>query len=136
MSLIPSQGHALLGRVSGADAAGLTNLLAIHAHSPPQALSKTSEKPAAPVYSSEKEETPEQLNAKLKALMEQAQVVLFMKGSPEQPQCGFSRKIVALLQEQGVQFKHFDILKDESVRQGMSSQSLSDRCSRMHILQA
>jgi len=45
--------------------------------------------------------------------------VLFMKGSPDEPRCGFSKKIVALLEEQKVQFAHFDILTDESVRQGL-----------------
>lgn len=49
----------------------------------------------------------------------QAKVVLFMKGSPDAPRCGFSRKIVNLLNEQGVQFASFDILQDEAVRQGL-----------------
>ncbi len=39
-----------------------------------------------------------------------------MKGEPDAPRCGFSRKIVALLRDQGVEFTHFDILGDESVR--------------------
>ena len=46
-------------------------------------------------------------------------VVLFMKGNPDQPRCGFSRRIVALLRDQSVTFAHFDILTDESVRQGL-----------------
>jgi glutaredoxin-related protein len=50
--------------------------------------------------------------------MSQTKVVLFMKGNPEEPRCGFSRKISTLLKEQGVQFSHFDILQDEDVRQG------------------
>ena len=41
-----------------------------------------------------------------------------MKGSPEAPSCGFSRKICGLLQDQKIDFSHFDILTDESVRQG------------------
>lgn len=46
-------------------------------------------------------------------------VMLFMKGSPDAPRCGFSRKIVELLREQGVpDFGHFDILEDENVRSG------------------
>jgi glutaredoxin-related protein len=44
-----------------------------------------------------------------------------MKGSPDQPRCGFSRKIVGLLRDEKVEFKSFDILTDESVRQGESS---------------
>ena len=51
--------------------------------------------------------------------MNQDQVVLFMKGSPDQPRCGFSRRIVATLRDQNVQFAHFDILSDDSVRSGL-----------------
>jgi len=50
--------------------------------------------------------------------MNQSKVVLFMKGTPETPKCGFSRKMVALLNEHDVKFTSFDILTDESVRQG------------------
>ena len=50
--------------------------------------------------------------------MNQSKVVLFIKGSPQEPRCGFSRKIVGLLKDKGVEYKHFDILTDESVRQG------------------
>ena len=51
--------------------------------------------------------------------MTQADVVLFMKGSPDAPRCGFSRRIVALLRERGVAFGSFDILQDERVRAGL-----------------
>ena len=51
--------------------------------------------------------------------MGQARVVLFMKGSPDTPRCGFSRRIVGLLKNEHVAFSHFDILQDESVRQGL-----------------
>jgi len=42
-----------------------------------------------------------------------------MKGSPDVPRCGFSRKICGLLRDQKIEFSHFDILTDESVRQGI-----------------
>jgi glutaredoxin-related protein len=67
----------------------------------------------------EKEETPDELNTRLRGLMNQTKVVLFMKGSPGEPRCGFSRKISALLKEKNIEFSHFDILTDESVRQGV-----------------
>jgi glutaredoxin-related protein len=41
------------------------------------------------------------LNQKIKKLLSQADVMLFMKGSPEEPQCGFSRTIVGVLNETG-----------------------------------
>lgn len=90
----------------------------MHAHTAAKPLSRTDQKPAPPTYQSEKEETQEELNARLQQLMKQDQVMLFMKGSPDQPQCGFSRQIVALLRKEGVKFDSFDILKDDAVRQG------------------
>lgn len=66
----------------------------------------------------EKEETPEALEKRMDALVNQSKVVLFMKGTPEAPRCGFSRKISSLLKEKGVEFSHFDILSDENIRQG------------------
>lgn len=44
--------------------------------------------------------------------------MLFMKGNPDAPRCGFSQKTVNLLREQDVDFGWFDILEDEAVRQG------------------
>jgi len=57
----------------------------------------------------------------MRALMNQSKVVLFMKGNPETPRCGFSRRISALLKDQNVEFAHFDILTDENVRQGLKT---------------
>jgi glutaredoxin-related protein len=55
----------------------------------------------------------------MRDIMNQQKVVLFMKGDRVTPRCGFSRKIVALLESQNVtDFATFDILKDEKVRQG------------------
>jgi len=50
--------------------------------------------------------------------MEQDTVMLFMKGTPDAPRCGFSRKIVKLLEDQDVKYSSFDILSDEGVRSG------------------
>lgn len=58
---------------------------------------------------------------KLHELVNSSKVMLFMKGSPEEPRCGFSRKVVNVLNEQGVEFGSFDILSDETVRQGMKT---------------
>lgn len=51
--------------------------------------------------------------------MNKHKVVLFMKGNPSAPKCGFSRQTVGLLREKGVEFAWFDILSDEDVRQGL-----------------
>ena len=55
---------------------------------------------------------------RLKKLVSSHDVMLFMKGNPQEPRCGFSRKAVAILQDAGVAFGSFDILSDEEVRQG------------------
>lgn len=63
--------------------------------------------------------TPVDINEKLRALVSSAPVMLFMKGSPEAPRCGFSRKTVEILQRNDVPFSSFDILQDEDVRAGL-----------------
>ena len=47
------------------------------------------------------------------------EVLLFMKGTPVFPQCGFSAAVVQVLSELGVKFKSVDVLKDPEVRQGI-----------------
>ncbi|HYM18071.1 MAG TPA: Grx4 family monothiol glutaredoxin [Micropepsaceae bacterium] len=46
-------------------------------------------------------------------------VMLFMKGTPVFPQCGFSAAVVHILSELGVKFKSVDVLKDPEIRQGI-----------------
>jgi monothiol glutaredoxin len=46
-------------------------------------------------------------------------VVLFMKGTPVFPQCGFSAAVVQILTHMGVKFKGIDVLSDPSIRQGV-----------------
>jgi monothiol glutaredoxin len=46
-------------------------------------------------------------------------VVLFMKGTPVFPQCGFSATVVQILSHLGVKFKGVDVLSDSSVREGI-----------------
>jgi monothiol glutaredoxin len=46
-------------------------------------------------------------------------VVLFMKGTPVFPQCGFSAAVVQILTQLGVKFKGIDVLSDPAVRQGI-----------------
>ena len=65
-------------------------------------------------------ETEEELNARMRGIMNSDKVVLFMKGRPDAPRCGFSRQTVEILRKHEVAFTHFDILQDEAVRQGES----------------
>ena len=48
-------------------------------------------------------------------------VVLFMKGTPVFPQCGFSAAVVQVLNHMGVQFKGVDVLQDSSLREGIKA---------------
>ncbi len=48
-------------------------------------------------------------------------VVLFMKGTPEQPKCGFSSVVVQILDHLDVPFVGVDVLQDESLRQGIKA---------------
>jgi monothiol glutaredoxin len=48
-------------------------------------------------------------------------VVLFMKGTPLFPQCGFSSRAVAILEHLGVAYESVDVLQDQMVRQGIKA---------------
>jgi monothiol glutaredoxin len=48
-------------------------------------------------------------------------VVLFMKGTPLFPQCGFSSRAIAILDHCGVQYESVDVLQDMEVRQGIKT---------------
>jgi len=50
-------------------------------------------------------------------------VVLFMKGTPLFPQCGFSSRAVAILEHLGVEYQSVDVLQDQGVRQGIKEYS-------------
>ena len=51
--------------------------------------------------------------------VEQNPVVLFMKGTPDAPRCGFSSTVVQILDHLGVDFVGVDVLQDEALRQGI-----------------
>lgn len=63
--------------------------------------------------------TKESLEERLKKLINQAPCVLFMKGNPANPRCGFSRTIVSILDNYKTDYKSFDILQDNDVREGL-----------------
>jgi monothiol glutaredoxin len=56
---------------------------------------------------------------RIRGLIDEHDVVLFMKGTPVFPQCGFSATVVQMLSLLGVRFKGFDVLEDPEVRQGI-----------------
>jgi len=52
-----------------------------------------------------------------------SKIMLYMKGTPQFPQCGFSNQAVQLLQACGAEFGSFDVLSDDGVRQGIKEYS-------------
>ena len=48
-------------------------------------------------------------------------VILFMKGTPQLPQCGFSQRVCAILSEHGVPFSAINVLLDQAVREGIKA---------------
>ncbi len=62
-------------------------------------------------------------NARIKEIVTSNDVVLFMKGTPLFPQCGFSSKAVAILDHLGAPYETIDVLQDMEVRQGIKAYS-------------
>ena len=56
---------------------------------------------------------------KIKEITEKNDVCLFMKGTPESPQCGFSMAVSNVLKHIGVEFKGINVLEDEELRNGI-----------------
>ena len=105
----------MLDTLEGADAGALTAKAQQHLGAsapPPPSAAAVAAAPAAASAS------PATL-ARIKGLLAEQPVMLFMKGVPEAPRCGFSRRVVESLRAAGVAFGSFDILSDEGVRQGL-----------------
>ncbi|KAK0703834.1 glutaredoxin [Lasiosphaeria miniovina] len=123
----------VLESVSGSSAVKVRNAIESHAkpaaHSNPtvgeQAAAVTNG--GAPVVRDEisealprdAEKQREELFKRLADLVKAAPVMLFMKGTPSEPKCGFSRQLVAILRENAVKYGFFNILADDEVRQGL-----------------
>ncbi len=62
-------------------------------------------------------------NQRLDALVKGNEIVLFMKGTPLFPQCGFSSRAIAILEHLGAPFETIDVLADQEIRQGIKQYS-------------
>jgi len=109
-SFILLQGNNVVDRVDGANAAGLTKKVT--------ALSEISPK-TAPADSS----APKDLNTRLKELTHAAKCMVFMKGTPTEPRCGFSKQLIEILDKNSIEYSTFNILADEEVRLGLKTYS-------------
>ena len=61
----------------------------------------------------------DKVTKEIKEQISSNKVLLFMKSSPYQPQCGFSAAVVGVLSHIGVQFKGINVLEDDELRQGI-----------------
>ncbi|KAB5522816.1 thioredoxin-like protein [Coniochaeta sp. 2T2.1] len=122
----------VLETVSGSSAVKVRAAIEKHASpSPSSTTTQTTtangapaaEQPQVEAQAQEEETDPEkkkeELFKRLGELVRAAPVMLFMKGTPSAPQCGFSRQLVAILREQAVKYGFFNILADDEVRQGL-----------------
>ena len=65
------------------------------------------------------QETQEATQNRIKEMVDENTVLLFMKGSKIFPQCGFSNTAVQILQSYDIDFETVDVLSDEAIRQGV-----------------
>ena len=63
------------------------------------------------------------VNSRISDIVHAQDVVLFMKGTPLFPQCGFSSKAIAILDQLGVAYDSVDVLQDMDIRQGIKGYS-------------
>ena len=65
----------------------------------------------------------DELRKRIVDTITRGRVMLFMKGNPAMPQCGFSAAVVGILKETGVPFETYNILADQELREGLKTYS-------------
>lgn len=60
-----------------------------------------------------------EVTTRIQELIDASDVVLFMKGTKEMPQCGFSSRVAGVLNYMGVDFRDINVLSDDGIRQGI-----------------
>ena len=65
----------------------------------------------------------DELKQRIEKTLQQQRIMLFMKGNPAMPQCGFSAAVVGILKETGVPFDSYNILADPELREGLKAYS-------------
>jgi len=101
-------------RVDGMNAAEISKKVKEHAANPVSTNGLAQAPPAV---------KKEDLNTRLKRLINAHKCMLFMKGSPKEPKCGFSKQTIAIFEDQKAQYGTFDIFTDDEVRQGLKTYS-------------
>ncbi len=112
-------GSQVVERLEGASPVELSNLVKkLHSQDFSSIISSTMAGANSEAVDFE-QKRKSQLNHRIQKLINASPVMLFMKGSPTSPRCGFSRQMVELLQAQTIPFASFDILTDEDIRAGL-----------------
>ncbi|KAI0125555.1 thioredoxin-like protein [Xylariales sp. AK1849] len=124
--LVLQRDDTILEKVSGSSAIKVRTAIETHAKKAESTNGTTHAAPATTDKIAEEVETPadpakakEELFKRLEELVKAAPVMLFMKGTPSSPQCGFSRQLVGILRDRSVKYGFFNILADDEVRQGL-----------------
>lgn len=65
----------------------------------------------------------DEVQTRIATAVNAADVLLFMKGTPLFPQCGFSSRAIAILEHLGVEYATIDVLQDPEIRQGIKAYS-------------
>ncbi len=60
-----------------------------------------------------------EIQTKIEDMIKSKPVFLFMKGTPEMPQCGFSAGVVSVLKQNNIDFGSFNVLSDMTIREGI-----------------
>ncbi|XP_072931312.1 uncharacterized monothiol glutaredoxin ycf64-like [Epargyreus clarus] len=63
------------------------------------------------------------INEKIDKIVKDNKVVVFMKGIPDAPRCGFSNAVVQIMRMHAVPYESYDVLADENLRQGIKDYS-------------
>lgn len=61
------------------------------------------------------------IKERIERILSEDEIVLFMKGTPQFPQCGFSARAIAILDDLGAKFSSVNVLEDEDIRQGIKT---------------
>ncbi|KAH6648384.1 hydroperoxide and superoxide-radical responsive glutathione-dependent oxidoreductase [Truncatella angustata] len=125
--LVLQRSDTVLDTVSGSSAVKVRNAIETHAKKAAGGAPNGTAAGAAGAVeqkdevdtAADPEKAKEELFKRLGELVKAAPVMLFMKGTPSSPQCGFSRQLVGILRDRSVKYGFFNILADDEVRQGL-----------------
>ncbi|VDM98050.1 unnamed protein product, partial [Onchocerca ochengi] len=84
-----------------------------------QIASRTSGAYAFSASSSSSSTIPEALKVRIEKMISSAPVVVFMKGTQQEPMCGFSKNVKLILDFHEVKFKDYNVLGDDELREGI-----------------